>query len=121
MPSKRIALLLSLSAALVIANLALADPPPTAPVDCSPGLAWWAVPSDTGHYLGYYVGGGAGRPHKAEPRNPDEGTWGWDYRGWLVPRRVMLGWWHGQRDQGGTEGRLQSDGPRLLYRPEEGK
>ena len=72
----------------------------------------FAIPSDTGHYLGYYVGGGAGHPHKAEPRRDDEGTWGWDYQGWLVQRRVILGWWHGRRYQGGT-GAYKTDGSRL--------
>ena len=62
----------------------------------------FALPSDTGHYLGYQVGGGAGHPLKAEPRRADEGTWGWDYQGWLIPRRVNLGWWHGRRSQGGV-------------------
>lgn len=71
----------------------------------------WVLPSDTGHYLGYHVGGGAGHPRKAESRQPDEGTWGWDYQG-LFPRRVMLGWWHGRRYQGGT-GAYKTDGPRL--------
>jgi hypothetical protein len=62
-------------------------------------VAWYAVPSDTGSYVGYYVGGGA--PCRGEPRTPDEGTWGWDYQGWFLPRRVMLDWWHGRRYQGG--------------------
>jgi hypothetical protein len=73
----------------------------------------FALPSDTGHYLGYHVGGGAVNAHKAEPRQADEGTWGWDYQGWLVPRRVALGWWHGRRYQGGG-GAYKTDGPRLL-------
>ena len=75
-----------------------------------PRLLGFTVPSDTGHYLGYYVGGGAGNPRKAEPRRSDEGTWGWDYQGWLLPRRVNLGWWHGRRDQDGT-GAYKTDGP----------
>ena len=58
-----------------------------------------AVPSDTGHYFGYYVGGGA--PCLGEPRCVWEGTWGWDYSGLLVPKRVALGWFHGRRYQGG--------------------
>ena len=73
----------------------------------------FALPSDTGHYLGYHVGGGAVNARKAEPRRDDEGTWGWDYQGWLVPRRVSLGWWHGRRYQGGA-GAYKTDGPRLL-------
>ena len=70
-----------------------------------------ALPSDTGQYRGYHVGGGAGNPRKAEPRRADEGTWGWDYQG-LLPRRIILGWWHGRRVQGGT-GAYKTDGPRL--------
>src|SRR5258708_271545 len=72
---------------------------------------WWALPSDTGHNIGYHVGGGASQPHQAEPRRDDEGTWGWDYQGWLLPRRVMNGWWHGRRAQGGT-GAYRTDGLR---------
>jgi hypothetical protein len=76
------------------------------------------IPSDTGHYIGYFVGGGNGRPHKAEQRHEDEGTWGWDYQGWIIKRRVVLGWWHGQKFQGGT-GAYKTDGPHLYH--EEGK
>jgi hypothetical protein len=72
----------------------------------------WQLPSDTGHYRGYHVGGGSTHPHLSEPRRDDEGTWGWDYRGWLLPRRVMPGWWHGRRMQGGT-GAYRTDGPSL--------
>ncbi len=71
-----------------------------------------ALPSDTGHNVGYQVGGGCSRPHKAEPGWPDEGTWGWDYSGWLFHRRVMSGWWHGRRHQGGS-GAYETDGPHL--------
>src|SRR5207244_2860803 len=58
-----------------------------------------AAPSDTGHYVGYYVGGGA--PCRGDARCPWEGTWGWDSCGLIVPKRVMLGWYHGRRYQGG--------------------
>jgi hypothetical protein len=58
-----------------------------------------AVPSDTGAYVGYYVGGGA--PCRGESRHANEGTWGWDYHGWLMPRLIDLGWWHGRRYQAG--------------------
>jgi hypothetical protein len=75
-------------------------------------LLWWALPSDTGHGVGYHVGGGAGQPHKAEHRNEDEGTWGWDYQGFLVRRRVMNGWWHSRRAQGGV-GAYRTDGARI--------
>ena len=74
----------------------------------------WALPSDTGHSIGYHVGGGNPFWRRAEPRHPDEGTWGWDYQGWLLPRRVLSGWWHGRRYQGGT-GAYRTDGPKLYY------
>lgn len=97
--------------------VAFADTPdtPQSAEAIGPAISRWAIPSDTGHYRGYYVGGGCGRPLKGEPRRPDEGTWGWDYQGWLFPRRVVLDWWHG-RSQGGP-GSYQSDGPKL-YHPE---
>lgn len=62
-------------------------------------VACYAVPSDTGHYIGYYVGGGA--PCRGDAPCPDEGTWGWDYHGFLIPKNVVLGWWHGRRYQNG--------------------
>jgi hypothetical protein len=73
-----------------------------------PGVACYAVPSDTGHYVGYYVGGGA--PCFGDPPCPDEGTWGWDYHGCLLPKKVILGWWHGRRYQGGI-GAYRTAGP----------
>jgi hypothetical protein len=71
-----------------------------------------AQPSDTPAYCGYTVGGGA--PHHGEPRYLGEGTWGWDYTGWLFQRRVGLDWFHGARYQGGT-GAYTTDGPRLFH------
>jgi hypothetical protein len=59
-----------------------------------------AAPSDTGHYVGYYVGGGA--PVFGQPRGCDQGTWGWDYCGLLLPKRVRLRWWDGRCYQGGV-------------------
>ena len=56
-------------------------------------LAAHDSPSNTPHYVGYYVGGGSGSRHHGEPRTPIEGTWGWDYSG-VVPRRVNLLWLH---------------------------
>jgi hypothetical protein len=79
------------------------------PWDCMDGdhragnpraVACWAVPSDTGSYIGYYVGGGAAC--RGDARCADEGTWGWDYSGCILPRRVALGWWHERRYQGGV-------------------
>ncbi len=75
-------------------------------------VACRAQPSDTPAYCGYTVGGGA--PHHGEPRYLDEGTWGWDYTGWLFQRRVGLDWFHGARYQGGA-GAYKTDGPRLLH------
>lgn len=69
-------------------------------------------PSDTGRYCGYYVGGGAAR-HGEGPYD-HEGTWGWDYLGYWLPRRVALGWSHGRRQSG--MGAYQTDGPKLIHR-----
>jgi hypothetical protein len=76
-------------------------------------VAPWARPSDTGRYVGYLVGGGSVNYRKGEPPLPNEGTWGWDYRGGLFQRRVILNWWHGRRYQGGV-GAYETDGPRVL-------
>jgi hypothetical protein len=92
-----------------------ADPPAT-DSDCAQrragypeSIACWAQPSDTGSYVGYLVGGGCPYPHLADAPFASEGPWGWDYQGWLLPRRVILGWWHGCY-QGGT-GAYRTDGP----------
>jgi hypothetical protein len=58
----------------------------------------YALPSDTPNYRGYYVGGGAAVC--GQPRSAEEGTWGWDYGG-LLPKCVVLQWWHGGHAQGG--------------------
>lgn len=76
-----------------------------------------AIPSDTGSYVGYWVGGGAARFFRGDPPTLEEGTWGWDYRGLVVPRKVILNWWHGRRYQGGT-GAYKTDGPKLHVREE---
>jgi hypothetical protein len=55
-----------------------------------PPVACWAVPSDTGHYIGYYVGGGCVR-HGRGP-TPWEGTWGWDYCGCTFSKHIVLNW-----------------------------
>ncbi len=86
------------------------DPP--APSHGVIPLATPTLPSERPGNVGYQVGGGTALPHFGEPRRAEEGTWGWDYQGWLFPRRVISGWWHGRRDQGGT-GAYQTDGPRL--------
>jgi hypothetical protein len=123
MRPRRMVMLTSFCLIAIGVSVSLADPPAQARPSCTEDLPWlarWALPSDTGHYLGYYVGGGCGRPRKAEPRRIDEGTWGWDYQGWLIPRRVMLEWWHGRRYQGGT-GAYKSDGPKLYHEDKEVK
>jgi hypothetical protein len=90
--------------------IAFADPIPVP--DTTPSLqpiAHWAIPANNDHYVGYYVGGGCSCPRLAEGRARDEGTWGWDYRGWLIPRDIIHGWWHGRRYQGGS-GAYRTDG-----------
>jgi hypothetical protein len=77
-------------------------------------IAPWARPSDTGRYVGYTVGGGSANLRKADAPLPEDGTWGWDYQGGWFRRRVILGWWHGRRFQGGT-GAYQTDGPAVLH------
>jgi hypothetical protein len=66
---------------------------------CPLNVAWYARPSDTAAYVGYYVGGGCA--WRGQPRTPAEGTWGWDYRGLFFLRRVGLNWCHCGRYQGG--------------------
>lgn len=75
--------------------------------------ACYAVPSDTGAYVGYPVGGGCAVKHCADLPHPEEGTWGWDYQGRCLPRRVFLGWWHGRCPQGGT-GAYKTEGPHFV-------
>jgi hypothetical protein len=81
-----------------------------------------AKPSDTGHYVGYYVGGGAVPCccAKGDAPTAEEGTWGWDYSGLCVPSWVRLDWWHGRRQQGGG-GAYRTDGPRPLRKLEQSK
>ncbi len=61
-----------------------------------------AAPTRTPAYLGYYVGGGGGGFHAGDVRRVNEGTFGWDYQGFHLPRNVDLGWNHGRREQAGT-------------------
>jgi hypothetical protein len=75
-------------------------------------LSRWARPSYGCHESGCYVGGGA--PFHGDARCAHEGTWGWDYHGRLFPKRIWLGWHHGNRNQGGT-GAYRTDGPHLLH------
>jgi hypothetical protein len=62
-------------------------------------VACWALPTNTKAYTGYYVGGG--QAVGGSGRYTDEGTWGWDYRGLVLPSRVALWFNHGARYQGG--------------------
>src|SRR4029078_1927984 len=55
-------------------------------------ISRWAQPSNTDDYVGYYVGGGAAK--KGQARFVSEGTWGWDYCGTWLHRRVGLLWRH---------------------------
>lgn len=71
-----------------------------------------AQPSSTPRNIGYYVGGGALSRRKGDGPTVEEGTWGWDYQGAVVRRRVDLLWWHGRRYQGGS-GAYRTDGPHL--------
>ena len=73
--------------------------------------AWWAVPSDTGKFSGGYIGGGAA--WFGEPRALHEGTWGWDYDGVVLQKRIWLNWLHGRRYQDGG-GSYEPDGPKFF-------
>ena len=92
------------------------EPRDAAPA-CVQPIHKWAIPSASGHNFGYYVGGGALSRKRGEQPSEIDGTWGWDYRGWIIPRVDLL-WWHGRRYQGGS-GRYQTDGPRLPELPRE--
>jgi hypothetical protein len=70
----------------------------------------WAKPTVTPHYSFDYVGGGA--VMGGHPRTLDEGTWGMDYCGHYLRRRVWLNW-HGRALQG-SSGRYATDGPHIL-------
>jgi hypothetical protein len=69
--------------------------------------------SATSGGIGYHVGGGVPLRHgpsHGHGRYADEGTWGWDETGFhLFRRRVILGWSHGRKYQGGT-GAYRTDG-----------
>jgi hypothetical protein len=80
---------------------------------CSMLIRSRAIPSNTPHYGGYWVGGGS--PLFGDGPAFSEGTFGWDYFGILFTKRVALNWSHGRRYQGGT-GAYKTDGPRLQRR-----
>ncbi len=92
------------------ASTAKAQDPGMCRAGCPQNIRCWAVPSETRAYDGYYVGGGVACG--GSRRHCDEGTWGWDYEGWLLPHRVVLYWSHGRRYQGGT-GAYKANGPNL--------
>lgn len=76
-----------------------------------------AGPSEAPHAVGYYVGGGARvKGWLGEERRPEEGTWGADYSGFLIHKKIDLRWSHGRRYQGGV-GSYRTDGPRLIHAP----
>jgi len=101
---------------------AAAGPAAAQSCDCRSGYcgqtACYAVPSDTGRYVGYYVGGGS--PCRGDDRLPCEGVWGWDYSGIHYSPRIMLLWNHGRLYQGGT-GAYRTDGPRFVQEHKEKK
>ena len=80
-----------------------------------------AKPAESPHEEGYYVGGGAReRSRSSEERRINEGVWGTDYTGLVIPKHTNLRWWHGSRYQGGT-GSYPTDGPRVLHSPSAGR
>jgi hypothetical protein len=81
---------------------------------CAQHVGWWAVAgTNCRNYAAGYVGGGA----VVDGDGPDQyrdGTWGLDYVGIVIPKRVFLHWWHGRQQQGGA-GAYTTDGPRLEH------
>lgn len=70
---------------------------------------WLSLPANTPRYGGYPVGGSA--VIRGEGPRATEGTWGWDYRG-FVPKSVGLNWRHEKQRAGGW-GTYPTDGPKL--------
>jgi hypothetical protein len=70
-----------------------------------------ALPSDTGRYHGYLVGGGAA--FRGDAPYLDEGTWGWDYSGHFFRKHVALNWSRKRYQAGG--GQYHTDGPKLRH------
>jgi hypothetical protein len=76
-----------------------------------------AGPSESKRSVGYYVGGGARVSGcLGEERRHEEGTWGTDYEGLVIRKKIDLRWSHGKRYQGGV-GSYPTDGPRLIHKP----
>ena len=65
-------------------------------------------------------GGARERSRSSEERRINEGVWGTDYTGLVIPKHTNLRWWHGSRYQGGT-GSYPTDGPRVLHSPSAGR
>jgi hypothetical protein len=75
-------------------------------------VAWYAKCTYVPHKnRASFIGGGAAL--FGEGRCADEGVWGVDYKGCLIPQRVWLQWTHGRRCQGGT-GQYQTDGSHVV-------
>ena len=74
-------------------------------------IAWWAKPSKTPHYAGYYVGGSA--PFYGRPRAIHEGVWGWDYVGGYFRRHVNLNWLSRRHRRDEVSG-YKTEGPRIF-------
>jgi hypothetical protein len=104
--------LTALFLALALGQCPVVPPPENtmARAGCPQAVRPCARPSDTGRYVGYYVGGGT--PWRGDGRAVNEGTWGWDYRRCLLGG-VMLRWSHGCRYQGGT-GAYATDREKIL-------
>lgn len=77
---------------------------------CAMNVRSRAIPSNTRHYGGYWVGGGS--PIRGDSPTAEEGTFGWDYFGMTFAKRIDLNWNHGRRYQGGM-GAYKTDGPRV--------
>lgn len=76
-----------------------------------------AGPGESRHAVGYFVGGGDRvKGWRGEERRSEEGTWGTDYGGFLIHKKIDLRWSHGRRYQGGV-GAYRTDGPRLIHAP----
>jgi hypothetical protein len=82
---------------------------------CAQNVGWWAVAgTNCRNYEAGYVGGGAVVGGDG-PYQYRDGTWGLDYVGIVVPKRVFLNWWHGRHDQGGA-GAYKTDGPKIEHK-----
>jgi len=82
---------------------------------CAQNVACWAVSgTNCRYYAAGYVGGGA-LIHGDNRDWYHDGTWGLDYVGIVIPKRVFLNWWHGRHEQGGV-GAYKTDGPKIEHK-----